>query len=377
MVNAGSTAELERLKALSDRVNAFQSQATPTERGLPPLAAIAYGALQAIAPERAAQLRPEVERVRNLDIDQFNRERQRQAQDISAEADLTQAFTGAEGRQEEDLQQQQAVQGIFQSANTIIEGASQAAQMLAESGDPLERDLSKDVMRRVLMFRELVSSAQQAEPGAIGPQFVEAAMGEIQGIQGLLEGQRGFEQKRSLLREAQAGAMQRSQVTAAARMAAVQGAMQNKLFAKYAKDYGEMASYSPVIEQALAMASGGVGGPVAGMLPTAQARALDGLYSDLKTQVVFGEAGKAFTATERAELSGMIPTVTDTRTSQVASLQRIRERFQRKMEVIRRLAPGVESVFSGMGDVPIGGLAPDDAYMGDIDLGLLGIEEEE
>jgi hypothetical protein len=69
--------------------------------------------------------------------------------------------------------------------------------------------------------------------------------------------------------------------------------------------------------------------------------------------------------------------VTDTRTSQVASLKRIRERFLRKAEVIRRLAPGVESVFSGIGDVPVGGLAPDDAYMGDIDLHLLGIEEDE
>jgi hypothetical protein len=232
-------------------------------------------------------------------------------------------------------------------------------------------------MRRVLMFRELVSGAQQADPGAVGPQFVEAAMGEIQGIQAVLDQQRGFEQKRSLLREAQAGAETRAQISAAARMAAVQGAMQNRLFAKYAKEYGEMVAYTPVLEQALALAASGVGGPLAGMLPKEDVRTLDGLYSDLKTQVVFGEAGKAFTATERAELSGMIPTVTDTRTSQVASLKRIQERFLRKAEVIRRLAPGVESAFTGMGDIPPAGLLPDDAYMGDIDLSILGITEEE
>jgi F0F1-type ATP synthase membrane subunit b/b' len=177
--------------------------------------------LQAIAPERAAQLRPEVERVRNLDIDQFNRERATEAQNLGVETQLAQAFTGAEGRQQEQLQQQQAVQGIMQSANTIIEGAGRTAEMLAKSGDPIEMETSKELMRRVLMFRELVSSAQQAAPGAVGPQFVEAAMGEIQGIQAVIDQQRGFEQRRFLQQEGHQAALQRVAVAAALRAASM------------------------------------------------------------------------------------------------------------------------------------------------------------
>jgi hypothetical protein len=258
----------------------------------------------------------------------------------------------------------------MESANQIIEGGSQAARLLAESGDPIEKETSKELMRRVLMFRELVSSAQQADPGAVGPQFVEAAVGEIQGIQAVLDQQRGFEQKRALQGEAHQAALQRVVIAAALRAAAMTQRPLPPAAARAKRDF-ETALESLGKVTDILKENPNLGGFIAGHLTSPNvnpyAKELNDLmaeFANLNTLLLPSRLGAALPIGDRDLLQGITFYTTDNPSEMASKLNTVRRVIIGNLRILQEQYGG-----SFPGELLSSGIAVP-PQPGDVDLDL-------
>jgi hypothetical protein len=349
---AGQSVEQQRLADLSARIQQWSNMPIPTERGLPPLAAIAAGALGALAPDRAAMLQPEIDRYRQMPVADFIRQHDVQAQRFGVESQMIGQQAEASERQMNREQTMQGVNQIMRNAQTIITGASEAARQLVESQNPADQAAGKEVMRRVLMLRELVSGAMEADPNSLGDQFVKSAMGEITDIGNLLNAQRGLDAEQQMamerlkqqhtyrMEEAQfAGkmALERTLLASQVRAMQISRTTQNAYIKEHADNYLLISQYLPILDRLYALQKMGVGGPVAGGMggfgPGGALRVeFNRLASELKRTLLFGPGGKALTPTERNELDATVPDVWTWETTQASQIQGARNVLYRALE---------------------------------------------
>jgi len=385
-VNSGLTPEQMRLQELQDRVRAFEAMRPPQERGLPLPAAIAAGILGAIDPEGMERLQPQIDRFRRAPIEDFERRRTAEAQNLTLESALIQAQTDADARQREELQHQEAILGHFRSANDIITGALKIVEQMATSKLPSDQAFSKELFRRVMAYRTYIEEGMNADVGTLGKQFLDTVHTELEGVTKLINQQQGFQQRLDLANVMNAAAYDRAEIQARARAAQVHAASKNRMFRENAKRYLDLSQLLPIIKRAKDLVEQqGAGGPLEGQFPTALTNEVDRLYSMLKSEVLFGQAGKAVTAVERIELAGKVPTVTSLEGTQLSQLEGARLQIQLYMNSIAVLVPGLKEFaagadlrldLEGMPDDLIPGIQEDDQYGGSFDLDLLGLGDD-
>jgi hypothetical protein len=339
-INAGETAELQRLRQLEQEVMRYVGMQAPQERALGPVAATASGILSAIDPQRAAQLQPEIDRYRRGPVEQFERERLTAGQNISAQAALNESLTGAEDRQAEQVDLQSIIDQHFANAPDLIDAAAKMAQEAAEiEDDPVEEGFSRELMRRTLMYRELIDNAQKSE-NELGPKFAKMVESELQGITDLINDHQDYRQQREIQLGKTEMQIGKTEMQIAGRAAQVKATLQTKRLDKLSREYVALQQLEPILDRLDTLAL--EVGTVEGKFPTDASNEFDRFAANLKHEILFGEAGKALTITERVELAAMVPDVGSFKRTKRSQVAGARLKIQNKLQAIRITTPGIE-----------------------------------
>lgn len=363
--SSGATPEMLRLQELAAQVARFTGMTPPQERNLGPVASVAAGILSAIDPEAIERLSPEIERFRRGPIEQFERERAALGQDIALQSTLGSALTEAEERRRTQRDLDSVIASHFERAQEVIDGAAAIAEEAAQSDDPVAQLAAKSIMRRVLMYRELIDNAQQAEPGALGERFVQSVEDEAQGIAEELNAYQDYLAKGQLVGMQQAGALARVQ----ARLGQFTPSVKERYIAK-------LASLRNA-ESALAVwrKNRGVGGPLGQFNPlTVGARSdLNFHLSSLGRNFAKAEGGGGANLTELEIqiFGGAFPRMSDYTTTMESKLKNAVSYFQNSVADFEAIHPGIDQFRRGgtLVDGPASELLPGEVSVGTFDLG--------